>query len=157
MKDQSSSNNGLAPWALIKYCFLLIFVCGSLASCYSSKNKPLSSYESNNTIEMKWELELINDNPTDSLLNEKQPLTIIFKDGSVNGYSGCNSFNGTYSMPENKIKMSLLATTRMMCEKMKLEDQFLRAVSGKLLDFKIESDILHIIDEENTIFQFRIK
>lgn len=42
-------------------------------------------------------------------------LTALFEDGSVGGSSGCNSYNGGYSINRNQISIGPLASTMKMC------------------------------------------
>ncbi len=60
-------------------------------------------------------------------------LTMEFgSDGTLSGNSGCNTYNGTYSVTGDQIKIGTLATTRMACEQdiMDQETQFLAALES---------------------------
>jgi heat shock protein HslJ len=52
------------------------------------------------------------------------------KDGNLSGNSGCNTYNGTYTVTGDQIKIGPLATTRMACpqEIMDQETQYLAAL-----------------------------
>jgi len=64
---------------------------------------------------------------------DTEKLTLKFgADGTVSGFSGCNTFSGRYaSTPPAKIAISALATTKMMCtpEAMQLETEYLAALT----------------------------
>lgn len=60
-------------------------------------------------------------------------LTAVFgEDGSLSGNSGCNTFNGTYTLEGEALTVGPLATTKMACEEpaMSQETQFLAALQG---------------------------
>ncbi len=59
-------------------------------------------------------------------------LTLMFQSGQVSGSSGCNSFQGTFTVAENALTIQPLATTRRACEEtvMVQEQQFLRAIQS---------------------------
>jgi heat shock protein HslJ len=54
------------------------------------------------------------------------------KDGNLSGNSGCNTYNGTYTVTGDQIKIGPLATTRMACpqEIMDQETQYLAALQS---------------------------
>lgn len=45
------------------------------------------------------------------------------------GSTGCNNFNGTYTLDKKKLTLGEAATTRKMCPDMKLEDRMLTMLS----------------------------
>jgi heat shock protein HslJ len=60
-------------------------------------------------------------------------LTATFgEDGALSGSSGCNTFNGTYTLDGNAIAVGPLATTKMACadDVMAQEQAFLAALQG---------------------------
>jgi len=60
-------------------------------------------------------------------------MTMVFDaDGQVSGNSGCNTYNGGYSVDGNKIAIGPLMSTRMACDEalMTQEAQFLAALDG---------------------------
>ena len=48
--------------------------------------------------------------------------------GAVNGYGGCNSFSGTYSVKGKQLFFSNLASTLLWCDYGNLETKFLNAL-----------------------------
>jgi len=60
-------------------------------------------------------------------------LTATFgTDGTVSGFSGCNTFNGPYTLSGDAIKIGPLATTRKACaaDAMTIESQYLAALAS---------------------------
>jgi heat shock protein HslJ len=62
-------------------------------------------------------------------------IDVTFGIASVGGFSGCNSFSGTYGTNGNVVRISRLATTRIACEQevMDQETAFLEALQGAAL------------------------
>lgn len=62
-------------------------------------------------------------------------------DGSVSGFSGCNTFSGTFTTDGETIALGPLATTKMGCERpaSAVETEYLQALSG-VATWSIEPD-----------------
>src|SRR5215813_6808186 len=60
------------------------------------------------------------------------PISLSFAEGRVSGRTGCNNFNGPYTLQGNTIKIGPLAATRMMCAQdvMAQEREFLKALES---------------------------
>src|SRR5262249_51786797 len=60
------------------------------------------------------------------------PIALSFAEGRVSGRTGCNNFNGSYTLAGNSIKIGPLAATRMMCAEdvMTQERQLLKALES---------------------------
>jgi heat shock protein HslJ len=62
-----------------------------------------------------WQLESIATG-TDAVSSVVAPGSIIFEsDGTVSGQTGCNGFNGGYTLEGNELTIGPLATTKMAC------------------------------------------
>jgi len=48
--------------------------------------------------------------------------------GKVEGFAGCNHFFGTCAIDENQVQFSRMASTKMMCPRMKTEQALLSAL-----------------------------
>jgi heat shock protein HslJ len=59
-------------------------------------------------------------------------LTVAFNKGAVTGEAGCNTFRGTYTTEQDRIRIGPLATTRMMCAEpvMTQEREFLKSLES---------------------------
>jgi heat shock protein HslJ len=59
-------------------------------------------------------------------------LTLMFEDGQISGFSGCNRFRGLFEVEGNALTIQPLATTRKACEHavMVQEQEFLRALES---------------------------
>ena len=69
------------------------------------------------------------------------------KDGTVSGKSGCNTYNGPYTVNGNQIKIGPLASTMMACGDpagiMDQEQQYLTAL-GTAATYQIENNVLEL-------------
>ncbi|MCA9980784.1 MAG: META domain-containing protein, partial [Anaerolineales bacterium] len=74
---------------------------------------------------------------------EGTEITAVFDDatGTVSGNATCNNFNGEYTVDGDNISVGLLATTMMMCEeeRMEQEAEFLSALQS-VATYSIEAD-----------------
>ncbi|MEJ2526173.1 MAG: YbaY family lipoprotein [Desulfuromonadales bacterium] len=94
------------------------------------------------------------------LMGEKAPLGINDKEVhlvlnsenvSVSGFSGCNSFTGSYAVNDNEIKFSQMASTMRACiQGMETEQEFLKALSSTRF-FKIVGDDLTLFDQNDRL------
>lgn len=70
------------------------------------------------------------------------------KNGSLNGSLGCNNFFGNFQTDENSIVFKRLASTKMMCQNMQVEDSFLKVLQNTK-KYKIKGETLSFFDEKN--------
>ncbi len=66
---------------------------------------------------------------------------------SVSGNSGCNSFSGGFTAEKDALSFGNLATTRMMCADMKMETDFIAAIT-KTAKFSMYEGKLVLHDAE---------
>ncbi|HET9085871.1 MAG TPA: META domain-containing protein [Candidatus Limnocylindrales bacterium] len=81
-------------------------------------------------------------------------LEVVFGLASVGGFSGCNSFSGTYGTNGNYVRISRLATTRVACDEsvMAVEAAFLKALEGtSFLDRRADQMVLTDRDGSITV------
>lgn len=77
----------------------------------------------------------------------KQPHIILQYKGSANGFAGCNHFNGEYDKEGTSLSFKRMASTKMMCPEMKVEDPFLAGLQ-KTSGYSISAGILTFKDKE---------
>ena len=56
----------------------------------------------------------------------------------VYGFGGCNQFTGNISITDKKISFDQMATTMRACADIKVEDRFLKIISGATMEYRIE-------------------
>lgn len=107
----------------------LALIAMTILSCNSSKNtqiettntnseNPNSSVVNSNLENTQWTLVTLEGHEVHKLNDDDQEIQFTLNpDGNrVNGFSGCNTFMGTYTLSEgNKIKFSKMASTRRAC------------------------------------------
>ncbi|QHI39291.1 hypothetical protein IMCC3317_47010 [Kordia antarctica] len=109
---------------------ILTIIALTIMSCSGGKKSNTESSDSNkgNTSEIvntKW---IITTLEGKDISNREQNGQIIYftlnSDGNrVNGYSGCNTFMGTYKLEDgNRISFSQMASTRMICPDAKINE-----------------------------------
>jgi heat shock protein HslJ len=89
---------------------------------------------------------------------EGTTLTASFgNDGNLSGNSGCNQYNGTYTVNGAEIKIGPLASTMMMCndpaEVMDQEAQYLAALESAA-SYEIEGNVLQLRTNDDAIAVF---
>jgi heat shock protein HslJ len=75
------------------------------------------------------------------------------QDGALNGFGGCNSFNGNYTVLDEALTVGPLATTRMYCGEegiMNQEQEFLAQLQGAA-KFRIDGEQLHLLNGAGTL------
>ena len=76
-----------------------------------------------------WQLYSMNGNLVEPSAGSKVPsMAFDMQKMTVSGNSGCNSYSGGFTVQKESLTFGNLATTRMMCEDMKMETAFLAAV-----------------------------
>ena len=95
-------------------------------------------------VEKYWKLTELYGKPVNVDSTFKKEPHIIFKDenGMFNGHGGCNSISGRYELPGlNKIRITSGISSLMACSNMKLEKDFLKALTTAD-NFTIAGDML---------------
>jgi heat shock protein HslJ len=76
------------------------------------------------------------------------------KDGTLSGNSGCNSYNGSYTINGNQITIGPLASTRMACSApegvMEQEAQYLAALETAAT-YQIEGTVLELRTQDGAL------
>jgi len=68
------------------------------------------------------------------------------KEAKLTGFAGCNSFFGTYTFDEDKLKFSQIAASRKYCsDSMDMENQFMKAITT-VVAYKINGQRLILSD-----------
>ena len=95
-----------------------------------------------------WKLIRLKGQPVTGV--NREPFIKLNADGSVNGNSSCNSFNGKYELPDgNRIKFSPFAMTKMACIENTIEDQFMLIIE-KTTNYSVSENQLILQDEFET-------
>ena len=82
-----------------------------------------------------WRLVTMPGHASSTIAALKRPITIRFDAGRVSGFSGCNAFNGPYTLDQNRVTFGDFAGTMMACGEpgiVGLEDTFRRLLVGRV-------------------------
>lgn len=83
-------------------------------------------------------------NPKD--FDRNQPaLLISLADGKVSGSAGCNRLNGTLEPIGDRINFGPIAATKMACQHMEVETQFLRVLSDGEVTYRVSEERLELM------------
>lgn len=85
---------------------------------------------------------------------EQPHLVFSLADGRVSGNAGCNRINGSMEPRGYKLFFGAIASTRMACPNMELENQFLQALSEKELGYKVDDKKLELLDNGKVVLVF---
>ena len=122
------------------------------SSCNNGKN--LSSMT--NLLKAKWALQSLTGQSSDlgSIFGQKIPFLNFDTDAMrVAGNSGCNNFNGPFSVEAGgKISFGNLAMTKMACPG-NGESLFTSALN-KVTNFKIDNNVLTLLEGKNKLMEF---
>lgn len=133
----------------INKCWLILFLV-ILKSCSTSKNNTSGNEVKSSAIktnaalvETYWRLSELMGQPVVNKDNNKEIFMIInSKDNKVHGFSGCNTFNGMYSLTnETRISFSKCNTTLMACIDMSNEKELMEVLE-KTDSYAIQEDTL---------------
>lgn len=73
----------------------------------------------------------------------------------VMGNAGCNEFSGPVEIQGKKIKFGMFRSTKMACEKLEFESNFLRLVTNKIIAYSITSGKLNLQVNKDSVFMYK--
>jgi heat shock protein HslJ len=138
----------------IGYVFGLLIIAVLLASCKTASPAQPQS-ETGVLQDAYWMLLSLEGEDLQSPNNTRTAyIRFEEKDNDVNGFSGCNNFFGKYEITNNKLKLSKIGSTRMMCPVIEQETKLLRLL--KQVDvYTISGDILTLYAGNQAVATFR--
>ena len=71
-------------------------------------------------------------------------------DARIVGYAGCNRITGRYDLSGAQLRFSQIASTRMACPDMNIEDALLKALDATVR-WQISGDALDLIGQDDTV------
>ena len=123
---------------------LLLSACW-LPACNSASKTNNTNQSATSTISGKrWKLVELNGQPVQVQPPDGKQPYILFEEATnkVTGNGGCNGFGGTYQLQkDNSIRLSQLISTKMACNSLAIETQFMKALETTD-HFKIINDTL---------------
>ena len=107
--------------------------------------KGCGNYMGEYLLNQKWTLQSIG---TTAITNKENAptLELNLSEERVTGRAGCNRYFGSFKHDKDKktLDFSQMGATKMACPDLKTEGQFLAALSGKDLIYKLEEDTLYV-------------
>lgn len=130
----------------MKYISLL-FISLYMVSCGNTKDA--SAMNKQTPLTGNYNVTAIGDNTS---FTEAVSINLNSEEHTVSGNSGCNIFNGSYTLDGSTLKFGALATTRKLCapEANKLEQQVLNALN-ETARFSEENDSISFYNNEGTV------
>lgn len=120
----------------------------TLMSCNTGKNIVSETSDSANSIEnSKWVITTLEGQDLSNIEspNQKIYFTLDSETNRVNGYSGCNTFMGTYTLEAgNRISFSQMATTRMACPESEISESDILSVFETADNFTLNGNQLSL-------------
>ena len=125
---------------------LLVFVAlaVTLTACAAFKTEGRAA-----NLEGEWTLLTLNGAP----LLPGSTINATFSDGKIDGFSGCNSYGGPYTLTGNRIHFGMVAVTMMACldeDVMTQEQAYTEALLSNVTKFRVDGDRLELLDKSGT-------
>lgn len=104
----------------------------------------------------RWVLESLEGKELDKTLfrNDLPSMEINSSTKKVNGFSGCNRFNGSIFQERELLRFTQLLSTKMACEQMDFEDKFLKVLQQST-GYKIKNNRLFLTQSDQVVAVFR--
>jgi heat shock protein HslJ len=92
-------------------------------------------------------------NNTYSLAGTQEPYTLFQSDGTLTGYSGCNSFQGTYSTNIQAITVSDLSSTQAACPNSALtaQEQAIYAILNSAKSYQVADTVMQLVGDQGVL------
>ena len=137
-----------SPFSALCICLALYLLSGCAASPDQAAATTKPVIAANQLLTTNWTAERIFEQTADATKS-----TVTFnQDGTVNGSTGCNNYQGAVDINDTAIKFGLLATTRKMCEPAVSGQEivFMEAL-GSVRNWRRTDSTLELLDENNTV------
>lgn len=135
--------------AILPVALLLLFLCNSC----TVQNNTLTT-ETETIQDAYWILVSLEGQNVQEPQNTRTAY-IRFEEGEndVTGYTGCNRFSGNYTLTEQRLQLSNLSTSRMVCSDMEIENKMMDVLS-RVDTYRIAGDVLTLYDGDEAVATF---
>jgi heat shock protein HslJ len=129
----------------------LILNTGQGVLTYRSTKAAESSDQTHLLVGKTWYL--VSYNNTYSSAGTQEPYTLFQADGSVTGYTGCNSFQGTYSTNIQQITISNLNSTQEACPSPVLDAQekAMFNIMSTVKGYQVAETVMQLISDQGLL------
>jgi len=102
-----------------------------------------------------WKLQSMNGKSEAETETKKMPtLEFNFAEKRLSGNAGCNRYNGAFTLNNNILNVTPLATTRMACpDNMEIENEFVKTFTGNI-NLEMDGNMLVLKKDNRTILTF---
>ena len=132
---------------MFKYIFISAFSLIALKTCKTTPANLDDSQIKAVQVELKGTWQVINMYGIDSL-SKKSTLSFDTENKQVSGNAGCNRYNTTYTIKDSLITFGPAFSTKMYCNNMNIEKQFLGLLK-KVFYFKYQDGNLIFLSTTN--------
>lgn len=118
--------------------------------------KGCGKYEVNEMLNNEWAVVRINgrDVTENDFMKVKPFMKFDVSENKVAGKSGCNNFFGEAEVQGDKIKFGYrFGATLMACPNMEFEREFMKTITGKTFDYRIDGDKLYLTENGETVME----
>jgi len=129
----------------------LILNTGQGVLTYRSSKPAESADQTHLLVEKTWYL--VSYNSSYSEAGTQEPFTLFKTDGTLTGFSGCNSFQGAYSTNIQQITISNLSSTKAACPSSSLDAQE-KAMFGILntaKSYQVAESVMQLVGEQGVL------
>lgn len=101
--------------------------------------------------DIQWDLMRLGDQSVDVASERRPNLTLNSSDRRVAGYGGCNRIIGSYSLSDELLTFSQLASTRMACAEGMEGEQAFHDALGKVARWRLQGEQLELVDSAGEV------
>lgn len=130
-------------YSIILLAFLILSSCNAVRKNQSAENLK----------QTQWELVAIDQEALDAdALGRALPTMQFDTAGTrVSGNAGCNRYNGTVELSGDSLHFGPLMSTKMACDQMELEQQFMRHLTDQSLGCQVKDGTLILSSEQGEL------
>ncbi|MFZ5430909.1 MAG: META domain-containing protein [Bacteroidota bacterium] len=130
---------------------ILLVILYILAGCKPTRNlsRDIGQQPPDNG---RFELVLINHLKIETADGQEQ-VSVRFsrEERQISGYAGCNRFFGSYAIKSDTLIIGGLASTKMACRDMQIEDRLLSSLNNSLFKLQLIDDTLILTNPSDTL------
>lgn len=143
------------------YGALAVVAIMTAASCANSKqtqNSDAATTADSTALFKEWTLVELEGQAVDATTTTHVPTIMFTQDGHrVSGHAGCNRMMGSFTLSgSNELKLGPMASTKMACADMKIEDAYLKALD-KVNSYNFENGNLLLNNDKTLVAKFVAK